>query len=227
MSTLSAPEEPLADRWDIRDAKAHGIIVNRINNRLALQFASKPTAKELFDAIVKEHENTNIGVSTFYTFVDMMNLHWDGTSSVSEHISSLSAANAKLVAMKKGFDDKFLAFLLLHSLPEATAWDNFKSSILGALPDGSVLSFTAVANHLTAEALRLAGTTTSTTAKSALKLSKQKKKGDMWCTFHKVSSHSSEDCYTLKCRQESKGKPEKSKGSAAKKKKSKKREKAH
>ncbi|KAF9005668.1 hypothetical protein BDQ17DRAFT_1182204, partial [Cyathus striatus] len=50
-----------------------------------------------------------------------------------EHIASLSAADSKLTAMKKPINAEFLAFLLLHSLPNDPTWETFKSSVLNSL----------------------------------------------------------------------------------------------
>ncbi|KIJ40153.1 hypothetical protein M422DRAFT_174176, partial [Sphaerobolus stellatus SS14] len=121
--------------------------------------------------------------------------------------------------MKKGFDDETLAFLLLHSLPKNSTWENFTASVLGSLPDGDVLSFRTVSNRLTAEDVRHnsnAGIESEAALKSA----------DKWCTHHNSASHNTDDCFTLK-----KMKQEEEKGgkSSVDKRKSKNRgrEKAH
>ncbi|KIJ52276.1 hypothetical protein M422DRAFT_133407, partial [Sphaerobolus stellatus SS14] len=100
--TLPAPGDRGSDTWEIRDAKAHGIITQYISDQLLLDLASETTAQGLFNAIVKIFEKTNIGVTTFYIFISMMNIQWDGELPISQHISAISAANARLVSMKKG-----------------------------------------------------------------------------------------------------------------------------
>ncbi|KIJ46992.1 hypothetical protein M422DRAFT_121622, partial [Sphaerobolus stellatus SS14] len=140
------------------------------------------TAQSLFNAIVKIFEKTNIGVTAFYTFISMMNIQWDGELPISKHISAISAANVRLISMKKGFDDETLAFLLLHSLPKNTTWENFTASVLGSLPDGDVLSFRTVSNRLTAKDVRH-HSNVGIESEAALK------SADKWCTHHNSTSH--------------------------------------
>ncbi|KAJ7780801.1 hypothetical protein DFH07DRAFT_682614, partial [Mycena maculata] len=88
------------DTWEIRDAKAHGIIVDHISDRLALKVAHLPTAAELYAKIVQIHQGANIGVNAFYVFSGMMKLQWDGASSIEDHIGLINAGDNKLTAMK-------------------------------------------------------------------------------------------------------------------------------
>ncbi|KAJ7918867.1 hypothetical protein B0H13DRAFT_1573629, partial [Mycena leptocephala] len=88
------------DTWEIRDAKAHGIIVDHISDRLALKVAQLPTTAELYTKLVQIHQGANIGVNAFYVFSGMMKLQWDGASSIEDHIGFINAADIKLMAMK-------------------------------------------------------------------------------------------------------------------------------
>ncbi|KAG5353621.1 hypothetical protein C0989_004301 [Termitomyces sp. Mn162] len=77
----------------------------------------------MFDRLIKIDAETNIIISAFYTFIYMFTLKWDGSpSTLSNHISVISAANAKLTAMKKQVNPELLAFIFLHSLPNETMW---------------------------------------------------------------------------------------------------------
>ncbi|KAG6871386.1 hypothetical protein C0993_003378, partial [Termitomyces sp. T159_Od127] len=94
-----------ADNWSVCDSKAAGVIIAHICDCLAPEVRSLPHAKDMFDKLVEIHENTNMGVSAFYTFIQMLNTKWDGSSlTLSEHIAAISAADAKLTAMKKIID---------------------------------------------------------------------------------------------------------------------------
>ncbi|KIJ25903.1 hypothetical protein M422DRAFT_192871 [Sphaerobolus stellatus SS14] len=79
---------------EIQDAKAHSIITQYISDQLLLHLASETTMKGLFDHTVKIFEKTNVGITTFYKFILMMSLQWDGKSPVVQHISAISATNA-------------------------------------------------------------------------------------------------------------------------------------
>ncbi|KII82715.1 hypothetical protein PLICRDRAFT_83650, partial [Plicaturopsis crispa FD-325 SS-3] len=105
LSTMSPlvypdPGNRYADSWGMRDGRAHGIIVRHIDDRIVLQTAHHTTSKALWDAIVELHENVNTGIATFYTFVDMMDLRWDGTSAIDQHIAKLRSGSQKLTQMK-------------------------------------------------------------------------------------------------------------------------------
>ncbi|KIJ44235.1 hypothetical protein M422DRAFT_118899, partial [Sphaerobolus stellatus SS14] len=90
-----------------------------------------------------------------------------------------------------------LAFLLLHSLPKNTTWENFTASVLGSLPDGDILSFRTVSNRLTAEDVRH-HSNAGIKFEAALNQLKQKPKVDKWCSHHSSASHNTDDCFTLK-----------------------------
>ena len=74
--------------WQECDEKAHSIIQLRISDALLMKTHSYYSAKELFDALVKLYETPNIS-SAFYLFKQLFSSTWDGTSAVSQHISSL------------------------------------------------------------------------------------------------------------------------------------------
>jgi Reverse transcriptase (RNA-dependent DNA polymerase)/Pol polyprotein, beta-barrel domain/gag-polypeptide of LTR copia-type/Integrase core domain/GAG-pre-integrase domain len=209
------------DSWELRDAKAHGIITEHICDRILLEVHSENTSKKLLDRITELHEKTNVGINAFYTYVELMNMRWDNASPLDTHIAAIRSANHRLTAMEKGIDDEFLAFLLLHSLPSDTMWETFKSSVLNSLVSDAKLSFAAVESRLTAEATRLSSNTTPTNLESALKA--QKGDRSKHCSLHGDCSHTTTECRTLRNREKEK-KGEKAK---AKRKRRSKREKAH
>ena len=206
-------------------------------NQLLLDLEFETTAKGLFDHIVKIFEKTNIdvGVTTFYTFISMMSLQWDGKLPIAQHISAISSVNAQLTSMRKGFDDETLAFLLLHSLPKNSTWENFTASVLGSLPNGDVLSFCTMSNQLITEDVRHSSNARieseavlkAAKANNVKSQPKMKLKADKWCSHHNATSHNTDNCFTLKKlrQEEEKG----GKGNSADKRRSKNRgrKKAH
>ncbi|KAJ7767378.1 hypothetical protein DFH07DRAFT_736702, partial [Mycena maculata] len=91
-----------ADTWEIRDNKAHGIIIDHISDRLALKVGHLDTAERLYNELVRIHQAANMGINAFYVFSGLMKLSWDGTSSIEDHIGLINAGANKLTAMKKG-----------------------------------------------------------------------------------------------------------------------------
>ncbi|KAF8589784.1 hypothetical protein K439DRAFT_1331941 [Ramaria rubella] len=115
-TTQLTTSQSTGDDWQTRDYKAQGIIMDWVDNQLV-----------------------NIGVNTFYNFVELTNLHWDGIMSIKDHISRFSTINSTLTSLKKPVDNFFLAMFLLQLLPTSTSWETFKSSVLHSLPSGTDL----------------------------------------------------------------------------------------
>ncbi|KAG5349710.1 hypothetical protein C0989_002291 [Termitomyces sp. Mn162] len=141
-------------------------------------------------------------------FISMLNLKWDKSpSTLSNHISALSAADTKLTAMKKEINHEFLAFILLQSLPKDIIWESFKATILNLLAPRTSLTFSALSKWLTFTATAQQGAS----SEAALKANSNAKakfetKLDMWCQFHNFSTHNTANCRTLKEKDEKKEK---------------------
>ena len=114
-----------------------------------MKTCSYSSAKELFDALMKLHETPNIS-SAFYLFKQLFSSTWEGTSAVSEHISSLRTVEACLAGMKISVENKILSFILLNSLPKTPEWEMFTSSVVNTVED-SKLTFDAIETQVTAE----------------------------------------------------------------------------
>ncbi|KAF8578989.1 hypothetical protein K439DRAFT_1360685, partial [Ramaria rubella] len=85
------------DSWEIRDGKVHSTIVKYLSNSLVFKHVvSSQTSKELWDSVISQFEDRNTGISAFYTYVELMNLKWDGTSDINEHMSKIRATENKL-----------------------------------------------------------------------------------------------------------------------------------
>ncbi|KAJ7918868.1 hypothetical protein B0H13DRAFT_1573181, partial [Mycena leptocephala] len=107
-------------------------------------------------------------------------------------------------------DKEFLAFLLLHSLPNDLKWETFKSSVLNSLPSGTTLDFDDVSERLIADVTRVDGDADEVpNAESALKSkpskpSKSKSKSKKWCSFHRSTTHDTDECNSLRAKEKEK-----------------------
>ena len=85
-SSASSTED--TQKWMERDEKAHGIIQDHISDALLIKTRSHKTAKALFDALIEIHQIANLP-TTFYAFWQLFSSTWDGTSPISDHITSI------------------------------------------------------------------------------------------------------------------------------------------
>ena len=152
--------------WQERDEKAHGIIQLRISDALLMKTRQETSSKGLFDALVTLHETPNIS-SAFYLFQQLFSSTWNGTSAISEHISTLRTVESRLAGMKYSVDNKVLSFILLNSLPNTSEWEMFKSSVVNTVEE-SKLTFDSIETRITSKDSRLYP---SGHSKSALKAS--------------------------------------------------------
>ncbi|KIY52031.1 hypothetical protein FISHEDRAFT_8105, partial [Fistulina hepatica ATCC 64428] len=157
ISAVSSSTIQPADSWDIRDQKAHGIIVEHLSDSL------------------------------------MMNLRWDGTigEPLTDHITRIRSLGSQLRGMIKSIDDKFTAFLLLHSLPNEEPWTTLRTSILNSIPANSKLTFANVETWITLQASSMSSTVPSPSA-AALTAK------PTHCEVHGECGHTTEDCNALK-----------------------------
>ena len=144
--------------------------------------------------------STNVGVSAFYMFIQMLSMKWDGSpATLSEHIAAISAADAKLTAMKKQIDWEFLAFILLHSLPDDNVWELFRATVLNSTVLGKALAFSDLSDCLTFTAAAQQGASSEATLKANVNIKqKTKPKSDTWCELHRSTTHNTSECRTIK-----------------------------
>ncbi|KAF8833847.1 hypothetical protein BDN67DRAFT_992769 [Paxillus ammoniavirescens] len=107
--------------WQECDEKAHGIIQLCISDSL----------------LMKTHSMK-------------LQIAWDGTSAVSDHISTLCTIESHLAGMRFSVNDKVLSFILLNSLPKTSEWEMFKSSVVNTMEESN-LTFDAIETRITAE----------------------------------------------------------------------------
>ena len=118
---------------------------------------------------------------------------------LSKHIAAISAVDAKLTTMKKKINCEFLAFILLHSLPDDNMWELFQATILNSTVPGKLLAFSELSNCLTFTATAQQ----DTSAKAALKVNitskhKAKPKSNIWCELYQSTTHNTLECCTIK-----------------------------
>ena len=87
------------DTWDVRDEKATGIIQWYLSDNILLSIGSKASAKELYDAIVKRYNETNVVTTAFHTLANLVSLKYElppSPKSMSEHTASFLAHSNRL-----------------------------------------------------------------------------------------------------------------------------------
>ncbi|KAF8576595.1 hypothetical protein K439DRAFT_1622755 [Ramaria rubella] len=83
------------DDWQTHDYKVQGIIMDWIDDRLALHLESEglaplspmATSRKMYEKLIEIHCKVNVGINVFYNFVELVGLWWDGISSIEEHVS--------------------------------------------------------------------------------------------------------------------------------------------
>ncbi len=219
-SSTSTPSS--GDSWAVRDNKASGIILGYLSDSTLLQlnekdFISKPS-KELFDEVVRIHTKLNVGSSIFYTFISLLESHWDGSSPVEDHIAKIRGANQKLISFGKPMGDEFMAYFLLHSLPQSSdTWKNFTPSVVNSVAVDKALDLSSVESRILAEATRLKGSHQSNApAEAALKISKPKTSPPKCCDIHGQCHHDNSECRDQKQKKQGNFKKRKEKAHQAK-----------
>ncbi|KAF8585379.1 hypothetical protein K439DRAFT_1276308, partial [Ramaria rubella] len=110
------------DSWEVCDGKAHSIIVKCTH------------------------------IQTWYVPTDVKGaMGINGLSNISEHISNICEAKRKLSSMKQTVDEQFMAFALLHSLPNTPKFETLIMTILNSIQSNNTISFSKVESHLMAQ----------------------------------------------------------------------------
>ncbi|KIY49012.1 hypothetical protein FISHEDRAFT_42241, partial [Fistulina hepatica ATCC 64428] len=188
ISTAGSSVIQPTDSWDIRDQKAHGIIVEHLSDSLVMALVTETqSAKDLMDAVIA-------------------NMKWDGIvgDSLTDHITRIRSLGSQLRSMTKSVDDEFTAFLLLHSLPNEEPWSTLRTSILNSIPPNLKLTFTDAETRivLQASSATSSSSTPALVAKPATNTGRSSKarkpKAMKHCEVHGDCGHSTEDCNALK-----------------------------
>ena len=190
-----------------RNDKAVGTISNLIEVEQLAHIEGKTTAKEVWDALKKEHADTHTGLAAFYIKVGMLNKKFTEGENMHTHLSFLTTENRKLGT--KAFDDEFLAQVMLMSLPRDSTWETLVVALLQSTSDKNPLASVDVMSRLMQEYRRLTGTDSADAAllasrgnnKSKSSKSTEKKKKCGYCHY---TGHTEEECRRKKREEEEK-----------------------
>ena len=73
-----------------------GIIQHYLSDNILLSIGNKDSVKELYDAIVKRYNETNVVTTAFHTLTTLVSLKYKGppfAKSMSEHIATFLGSN--------------------------------------------------------------------------------------------------------------------------------------
>src|SRR5882762_3053530 len=204
-----------------RNDKAIGTISNLIEVDQLAHIEGKTTAKEVWDALKKEHADTHTGLAAFYTKVGMLSKKYTEGENMHTHLSFLTTENRKLGT--KAFDDEFLAQVMLMSLPRDSTWETLVVALLQSTNEQAPLTSTNVTSRLMQEYRRLTGTEASdsallTSRNNKSKSSKSSDKKKKICDYCHYTGHTTDECRRKK-RDEEKSNKDGDKGRTKDKKK--------
>ncbi|KAF5387137.1 hypothetical protein D9615_002165 [Tricholomella constricta] len=187
--------------WQTKDDLATSVIVKLIDETQDVHIEGATTSYELLTRLQKAHVETSSGVTAFYTKVGMLQRKYIDGESMQAHISALLNDNARLRASKDESDDKFIAQLLLLTLPQSTTWEMLTVALLQNTTPSNPLTVSDVTARLLQEAARVEGGTASAmSAKTSSSSRPPKTPGSRSsgtkekCTYCKIEGHSEKVC---------------------------------
>ncbi|KAJ3527698.1 hypothetical protein NMY22_g9685 [Coprinellus aureogranulatus] len=196
-SNQSIPPDPKKIlEWSIRDAKARGIIITYVNDEIALEIAAleDKSAKAAHNAIVAKYETTNAGSTAFASFLELLELKWDGASSYATHTGRFLAISSKLASLKYPLPELFKSYLFLRSLPNTPTWQVFSTAFINSIAKPEEIKLTDVMNRAASQlsnSTNLANQPASSQPQIAYQASKK-------CLYHNTGGHSTDECWTAK-----------------------------
>ena len=96
------------------------------------------TAQEVWEKLKEKHANVHTRLAAFYTKMGILKKKYTEGEDLHAHFSHILMENRKL--QKKGFDDEFLAQILLMSLPQDnTTWSTLIVTLIQATMDSNPL----------------------------------------------------------------------------------------
>jgi transposase InsO family protein len=143
--------------WITLDQKAQGIILDAVSAPILQAIATLDSAKALWDKLKEDYEAlSHCSLEEFYIQADIFSKRYVPGESIQNHVNFMRMQNSRLGA--KAFNDKLLAMLLLHSLPNDRDVAGPYASLIYQLVTSIVPSTTFVAGTSTTK-----GTTLITT----------------------------------------------------------------
>jgi hypothetical protein len=177
--------------------KAIGTISNLVEVDQLTHIKGKTTAKEVWDALKKEHADMHTGLAAFYTKVGMLSKKYTKGENMHMHLLFLTTENRKLGM--KAFNDEFLAQVMLMSLPRDSTWETLVVALLQSTNDQAPLTSTNITSRLMQEYCRCTGTKASDSTLLAShnnksKSSKSSDKKKKICDYCHYTDHTMEEC---------------------------------
>ena len=220
--------------WKTANNVAAGVILGSISEEVEHLVNPEDSAKKMYDKLKTEILKQSSGSSAYSTRIELIYKKFKETltfDSFKKHLTFYWSKNATLIAVGAGFDDSFLAFLLLHSFNslEDPVWSMASTNIATSDIPINKWSFNQVAGKLR-EALRNSSrpteASTSGNSQSALNAATNKPAPGRYsgppCTYpdcRKPKTHPTDKCWAKeKDEKEEKEKKKKHKAKKAKKK---------
>ena len=108
------------------------------------KFSDEATSAAIWKIVLSVNQDMHSGITAFYIKIRIIEHKYVDGAPITDHIRWICTENQHLLGMKKGLDDKFLALLLLHSLPKTDQWVRFISNTVEATSDTVPLTVTHV-----------------------------------------------------------------------------------
>jgi hypothetical protein len=207
---LKAYREELRE-WRTANNVAAGVILGALSDEVQYLIDPEEPAKSMYDKLQAEIVKQSSGSSANGTRIELVYKQFKDTPTMEgfeKHLTFYRSKNASLNAVGAGFDDSFLAWLLLHSFHtnEDPVWSMASTNIVTSDTPINQWSFNHVAGKLR-EALRNnirpAETSSSGTNQTVLNATASKPKQNRYngppCTHpscQRPKSHATEDCWT-------------------------------
>jgi gag-polypeptide of LTR copia-type len=143
--------------WQLRNDMATGLIIEMISEDQEWHIENYTSAKDLWDKLQTVHECMHTGIASFYIKIGILEKKFIEGDSMQAHIDFLTLENQKLAASKTSFNDKFMAQVILMSLPRPSTWDTVAITLLQSALNSKPLSTSDVTARLLQEASHIAG----------------------------------------------------------------------
>jgi len=182
------------EQWESGDAAAQMRIMRHLDDSeifRVTQVEGAQTAKEMWDALKREHVERNASSKAFKVFEEMLNRRYVEGTSASEYTGHFRMDRRMLEDYKVEVSEEVLAMLILASIPrESDILKNVLHQSLSHWNETGRISLDDVENSLgRAEVIyNFFGEKQpdNSTVKSRI-----------WCTFHRKKSHNTDDCRAL------------------------------
>ena len=123
-----AQREPTADQdaWDLKDQHAYAILINSLSSKVAVQFSSNNTSKELWEAIHARYEwSSDQRLIHLQMQFEKQTIN-DGDS-IRDKLTEFITLKDKMAAIGSPMTDRELSLRLLSRLPPS--WESFVDNI--------------------------------------------------------------------------------------------------